>query len=148
MIELGSGHNTSTASPDAFFARWVDHATWPQWSPDTDWVRVDGPVAVGTTGTMKPAGGPKVRFTVTACEPGREYTDTTRLPGARLVFQHLAVPDGQGTELSVRVTMSGPMTWLWSRVMGGGFAESAQVDLDRLVTLVETEVAASGAAHG
>ncbi|WP_051551393.1 SRPBCC family protein [Nocardioides sp. URHA0020] len=144
-IELGRGRTSSTAHPDAFFARWIDHDSWPQWSPDTEWVRVEGPVRTGTRGRLKPAGGPAVRFTVSACEPGREYTDTTRLPGATLVFQHTAEPTEAGTELGVLVTMSGPLAWLWSRIMGGGFRESAQADLDRLVALVEAEAEAEAA---
>lgn len=136
-MELGRGHATSTATPDAYFARWIDHDTWPQWSPDTEWVRVDGPVEVGTTGVLKPRGGPKVKFVISACTPGREYTDTSRLPGAHLVFQHTVEPAEHGCELRVRVTMGGPLTFVWSRIMGGGFRESVTADLDRLVRIVE-----------
>ncbi len=137
MIELGLGHAISTASPDAYFARWIDHDTWPAWSPDTEWVRVDGPVQVGTRGVLKPKGAPKVKFIISACSPGREYTDTTLLPGARLVFQHTVEPAASGTELRVQITMRGPLTFLWSKIMGAGFRESAQADLDRLVRMVE-----------
>jgi len=136
-MELGRGTAHSTASPDAFFARWIEHATWPQWSPDTEWVQVDGPVAVGTRGVLKPKGGPKVKFVISACTPGREYTDTSLLPGAQLVFQHTVVPDQAGAQLQVRITMSGPLSLLWAKIMGGGFRDSAQADLDRLIGLVE-----------
>ncbi|PZS03330.1 MAG: hypothetical protein DLM56_09545 [Pseudonocardiales bacterium] len=137
MIELGRGAATSTAPPAAFFARWIDHDTWPAWSPDTEWVRVEGPVAVGTRGVLKPKGGPRVKFVISVCTPAQEYTDTTLLPGARLVFAHTVQADEQGSELRVRVTMRGPLAWLWAKIMGGGFRDSAQADLDRLVELVE-----------
>jgi len=94
-------------------------------------------VVVGTHGVLKPKGGPKVKFAISACIPGREYTDTSLLPGARLVFQHTVVADGVGSKLHVLVTMSGPLSWLWAKIMGGGFRHSAQADLDRLVDLVE-----------
>lgn len=137
MMELGRGHATSTATPDAFFARWIDHDTWSEWSPDTEWVRLDGPVEVGTHGVLKPKGGPKTKFVISACTPGREYTDTSRLPGARLVFRHTVEPAAPGCELHVQVTMDGPLAWVWAKILGGGFRESAQGDLDRLVRLVE-----------
>jgi hypothetical protein len=140
MIELGRGRATSTAAPQAFFEKWVDHDTWPTWSPDTEWVRVDGPVRTGTTGVLKPQGGPKVRFTISGCEPGREYTDTTKLPGATLVFRHTAAVTSDGTDLHVLVTIDGPLARLWAVVMGKGFRESAQADLDRLVAVVESPV--------
>ncbi|MEP6462626.1 MAG: hypothetical protein ABJC62_04270 [Frankiaceae bacterium] len=66
-MELGRGYATSTATPAAFFARWIDHDTWPEWSPDTEWVRLDGPVEVGTRGVLKPKGGPKAKFVISAC---------------------------------------------------------------------------------
>jgi len=66
---------------------------------------------------------------------GREYTDTSLLPGAQL-FQHTVVPDHAGAQLQVRITMSGPLSLLWAKIMGGGFRDSAQADPDRLVGLV------------
>lgn len=138
MIQLGRGATHSTASPAAYFARWVEHDTWPAWSPDTEWVRVDGPVAVGTHGVVKPKGAPRVKFVISACTPDREYTDTTVLPGAHLIFQHTVDPDTQGgSDLRVRITIEGPLAFVWAKVMGGGFRDSAQADLDRLVRLVE-----------
>jgi Polyketide cyclase / dehydrase and lipid transport len=137
MRTLGTGHAVSAAPAAGFFARWADHDSWPLWSPDTQWVRLDGPAALGTTGRLKPVGAPAVRFAITAFAPAREYTDTSRLPGATLVFQHTAEEGVDGTRLGVRVTMAGPLTPLWARILGDGFQESAQADLDRLVALVE-----------
>ena len=137
MIELGRGSATSTATPAAYFARWIDHDTWPTWDPDTEWVRVDGPVAVGARGVLKPKRGPKVKFVISACVPGSEYTDTALLPGAHLIFQHTVDRIEQGSDLRVLVTIEGPLAFLWAKVMGGGFRDSAQANLDRLVRLVE-----------
>jgi hypothetical protein len=139
MIELGQGHATSTASPANYYARWIQHDTWASWSPDTDWVRADHPLAVGSRGTMKPKGGPKLNFVVTTLEKDREYSDTTLLPGARLVFQHTARATEGQTDLGVRVWISGPLAFIWAKILGGGFRESAQADLDRLVRIVEEE---------
>jgi len=46
-------------------------------------------------------------------------------------------PAALGCELRVQVTMDGPLAFVWSKIMGGGFRESAQRDLDRLVAIVE-----------
>lgn len=138
MIELGYGSACSSAPAEAFVARWVDHATWPEWSPDTEWVRVDGPVREGARGQLKPKGGPKVRFEITAYDASRRYTDTSRLPGARLVFEHTAEPTATGTNLHVHVAISGPLARAWALTLGRGFRVSAQADLDRLVQIVES----------
>lgn len=141
MTVLAIASATSSAPASAFFARWIDHETWASWSPDTEWVTLDAPVTLGTTGTLKPAGGPKTRFTISALETDREYTDTSRLPGARLVFQHLATDTPEGTRLDVKVEITGPLAGLWARIMGGGFAESAPADLERLIAIVERATA-------
>jgi Polyketide cyclase / dehydrase and lipid transport len=133
MTTIAQAHITSAASPAAFFARWADMATWPQWNTDTAWVRLDGPFAQGATGVLKPKGGPKVRFEVAALVPGREFTDVSRLFGARLTFRHLVGRDEAGaTGVDVEVTLTGPLAPLWKAVLGKGIAASLQGDLDRL----------------
>jgi hypothetical protein len=137
MIQLATAHATSTADPGAFFAKWIDHSSWSDWSPGSEWAKIDGPVAVGTTGALKPKGGPKTKFTIGTVEPNQEYTDISNFPGARLTFQHLAERTDDRTELRVRVTIDGPLGWLWARILGGGFRTSVPADLNRLVALVE-----------
>ncbi len=68
VIELGTGNSVSSAIPAAFFARWIDHATWSAWNPDTEWVELDGPVALGTHGILKPVGGQKARFVISTLD--------------------------------------------------------------------------------
>jgi len=138
MIELASAARTSTAAPSAYFARWVDHRSWPEWSPDTEWVRVEGPVRAGTTGVLKPVGGPKTRFTISECEDDRVYTDVSALPGASLTFRHTVEPTASGSALTVRVWLTGPLARLWARTAFRGMSSSVPEDLDRLVAAVES----------
>lgn len=137
MIELASTTRTSAAEPAAYFARWTDHDSWSEWSPDTEWARVDGAVRVGAHGVLKPVGGPKAKFTVSECEKDRVYTDVSRLPGATLTFRHAVEPAASGSRLEVRVWVTGPMAWLWARTAFAGFSRSVPEDLDRLIALVE-----------
>jgi hypothetical protein len=137
MIVLGIAHATSTAPASAFFAKWIDHSSWPEWSPDTEWVTLDGPVALGAKGELKPAGGPRVKFTVSHYVEGKRYADSSRFPGATLVFDHSAESGDDSTVLRANATMSGPLAFLWARIIGPGFSASVPDDLDRLVKIVE-----------
>ena len=139
MITIATAHADSTAAASAFFARWADMDTWPEWNLDTEWVRRDGPFVEGCTGVLKPRGGPKVKFVVERLVPDREFVDVSLLLGARLRFDHVVTsrPDG-GCTVDVTVTMSGPLRWLWARILGNGFRASAQPDLDRLVNAAES----------
>jgi len=93
------------------------------------------PSGFGSTVTSRRV--PRVRFEITRLDPPREYTDTSRLPGARLMFRHTATESDDGTDLEVDVSISGPLARLWGATIGRGFRTSAQADLDRLVALVE-----------
>ena len=138
MLEIATAHVTSAAPPSAFFERWADTATWPEWNADTEWVRLDGPFAEGATGVLKPRGGPKVRFVVEVLVPDREFTDVSSLVGARLTFHHRVAADDRGsTTVDVAVTLSGPLARLWYLVMGRGIARTLQADLDRLAGVAE-----------
>jgi hypothetical protein len=130
---IATARITSTAPADAFFARWADMATWPEWNTDTAWVRLDGPFQAGATGVLKPKGGPDVKFVVAVLEPGREFTDVSLLAGAKLTFRHLVGRDAGGhTTVDVEVTLGGPLAFFWSMVLAKGIRNSLQADLDRL----------------
>lgn len=137
MIELASVTRSSIAAPAGYFARWIDHDSWPQWSPDTEWARVDGPVRQGARGQLKPVGGPRVKFTIAECERDHVYTDVSAVPGTTLTFRHTVEPTASGSTLTARVWLEGPMSWLWARTAFRGFAASVPEDLDRLIALVE-----------
>jgi hypothetical protein len=138
MTILGTASITSSATPAAFFERWADMATWPEWNTDTEWVRLDGPFEQGATGELKPAGGPKVRFVVERLVPGREFVDVSTLLGARLVFDHRVgtAPDGR-TRVSVEVRLTGPLAPLWRLILGKGVTASLRGDLERLAAVAE-----------
>jgi hypothetical protein len=137
MTTIASATVTSSAPPAAFFAEWADMASWPEWNLDTEWVRLDGPFVEGATGTLKPRGGPKVPFVVARLADGEEFTDVSRLLGARLTFRHLVSSQAGRTTVSVEVSMTGPLAPLWRLVLGTDLRASLRPDLDRLVERVE-----------
>ena len=138
MITVAEAHASSSAPPSAFFARWADMATWPEWNSDTEWVRLDGPFTAGSTGVLKPKGGPKVKFVIATLVADREFTDVSLLAGARLTFRHLIepLPEG-GSTVHVTVTLAGPLGRFWNLVLGKGLKASLRTDLGRLAIAAE-----------
>ena len=133
MKTIAAARLTTDLPAEAFFDRWADVATWPEWNTDTEWVRLDGPFRTGATGVLKPKGGPRTRFVVASLEPGREFTDVSQLAGAKLTFQHLISPEPDGRiTVAVQVTIEGPLTFFWNAVVGKGIARSLAGDLRRL----------------
>jgi len=132
MTTIASATITSSAAPAAFFAEWADMASWPEWNLDTEWVRLDGAFVEGATGQLKPKGGPKVRFEVARLVDGEEFTDVSRLIGARLTFRHLVSTGAGRTTVSVEVSMTGPLAPVWRLVLGKALRDSLEPDLERL----------------
>jgi Polyketide cyclase / dehydrase and lipid transport len=149
MITVAEAHASSSAPPSAFFARWADMTTWPEWNTDTEWVRLDGPFTAGSTGVLKPKGGPKVKFVIATLVADREFTDVSLLAGARLKFRHLIepLPDG-GSTVRVTVTLAGPLGWFWNLVLGKGLKASLGPDLGRLAIAAEARSGSTVAKAG
>ena len=141
MTVIASASATSTAPVSTFFARWADMDSWPEWNTDTEWVHLDGPFAAGATGTLKPKGGPRVRFEVTRLDD-EHFVDVSRMPGGRVTFAHRIAATDAGTRVEVTVSVDGPLGALWRRILGDGFRGSLQPDLDALVATAERDVAA------
>ena len=141
MTTIATASVTSTAPAAQFFALWADMATWPEWNTDTEWVKLDGPFVQGATGTLKPKGGPKVKFAVETLT-ATDFVDVSTLWGAKLTFDHHIVETAAGTEVSVTVRITGPLAKVWTMMMGGGLRKTAQSDLDSLVKAAEAKVAA------
>jgi hypothetical protein len=141
MTTICTATATSSAPPDAFFARWADMDTWPEWDEAVAWARLDGPFAAGSTGVLKPKGGPKVSFVIGTLVEGVEFTDVSSMPGARLRIRHLVSVEGRATRVDVDVSIEGPLAWLWRRAIGKGIASSTPVGLATLVTVAEADVA-------
>jgi hypothetical protein len=131
MTTFAEAEITSSAAPSAFFARWADMATWPEWNADTEWARLDGPFATGSTGVLKPRGGPKTKFVIAKVSE-EEFTDVSHLLGARLTFRHVVAVVPEGTRVRVAVSLTGPLTFLWNAILGKGIKESLQRDLEAL----------------
>ena len=142
MTTLATASATSSTSTSAFFARWADMATWPEWNTDTEWVRLDGPFVRGATGVLKPKGGPKVRFVVETLTDS-DFVDVSLLRGARLTFAHHIVAVDAGSRVEVAVSLDGPLSKFWSLVLGKGLKASLQRDLDLLVQTAEADEAAA-----
>ena len=133
------------------WAVWSDLPNWPTWDTAAEWVKPDQPgdvMVVGRTYLLKPRRGPKGRGTMTHVDPGRGYADVTPLFLCQLGFDHHVeeLPDGRGVSITHRVTLSGPMTFLFRKVLGERIAAGTPAVMDNLVTRAAKTPPAAGVA--
>ncbi len=128
-FRLGTGHSAA-----AVFALWAAPASWPTWDPEVRSVTFDGPATLGATGRLRPRSGPTSSFTITDLRPDRVLTNSGRLPGARLVFEHVVEPDAAGSTVTVTVGLQGPLAPVLARLMGRGMAGAARSSVEGLLS--------------
>ena len=87
------------APADVVWSVYSDVERWPAWTDSVTSVALQhpGPLAVGSRATIKQPRLPKVEWTVTALDAGREWVWENRSPGAVSVAAHSvrALDDGR-----------------------------------------------------
>ncbi len=125
------------APPEAIWRLWADVGNWKEWDPGVEDSSIDGPFAQGTRYKLKPKGGPKVTAVLTEVRPGEGFSDHTRLPLANLDFFHEMERVGEGTRVSHWAEISGPLSFVFARLMGRSFEKGLPETVRNLARLAE-----------
>jgi uncharacterized membrane protein len=106
---------TIDAPPAKVWALLVDIESWPSWtrSVDTATRGESGPLAVGSTATVKQPKLPASRWVVTELEPERNFTWVSKAPGVTSTGTHRVEPaPSGGSVVTLTLAQSGPLAWL------------------------------------
>ncbi len=97
------------AAPAAVWAVMTDVERWPEWTESMRSVKrlEAGDFGLGSTVHVEAKGAPASVFTVSEFTPGRSFTWDTRTRGISASASHLIEPDGDGSNVTLGVTMSG-----------------------------------------
>src|ERR1043165_6494085 len=91
----------TSATPDRVWRVWSDVNTWPEWNPDMKESRLDGPLQVGTTGTINTRSGGRHDVVVTHLEPGTSFElESSAMPMTRLAIRATVTPVAGGSRIS------------------------------------------------
>jgi len=129
---------TTAATAEQLWAHYADPPRWPEWDHEAVHVTVNGPMAAGTTGTLKPRNGPRVKFRFVDVRPLAGFTDVSRLPLARLTFAHRIEPTAGGCRISHAVAITGPLSPLFGRVIGRNIEANLPAAMRALARLAES----------
>ena len=131
----------SAAAKEDVWPRYVDVANWREWSVEgVEWSRLDGPFEVGTTGKSKPPGWlPAGSFRLDAVVEEQMFGSETKLPGARLRFEHIIEPAGAGVTITHRAKLDGPLARLWLPLMRKSIEGGLPPGVERLATMAAAD---------
>lgn len=125
-----------TAPASAVWALWSDTATWPDWDPSVVAVSLEGPFAVGTTGTMTLTGPFDVPVSLEVVETGARYLDQLTMGELVIRIDHVVVDLESGCEVTVSTTITGP----GAGGVGPMVTAEAPQAMARLVALAEASL--------
>ena len=131
----------SAATKENVWPRYVDVANWREWSVEgVEWSRLDGPFEVGSTGKSKPPGRlPAGSFRVDAVVPNEMFRSETKLPGARLLFEHIIEPADEGVTITHRAILDGPLARLWRPVLRKSIERGLPPGVERLAAMAAAD---------
>jgi Polyketide cyclase / dehydrase and lipid transport len=129
----------TTASPEAVWALWADVPNWNRWDHEVQSSELGGPLTAGSSGLIKPKGGPKTRFVVVSAETNRAFHDRSQLPFAQLDFMHRMDVRADCVMVSHRVEMSGPLTFLFNQLFGKKIKAGLPLAMANLVAMAEAQ---------
>jgi hypothetical protein len=122
--------------PEMVWAVWSNVDNRPAWDEDTLWAKANGPFENGTTITFKPKGWPKtVSMKIIECTPNQSFTDHTTFFGCHLYGKHHMEVVADGLKLTTTITLKGPLTWLWRKIVGEDIVKTLPKQTDMLIRL-------------
>jgi hypothetical protein len=118
---------------------------WPGWNAGTEWVRLDGPFAVGTAGTMKVPDQEPFNFRLIAVGPDG-FEDETPVPDAGIVVRvrhSVEAVDDSTVRITYRTTIDGPAADTVGPVIGPEITADFPSVLDALVARAQALITTS-----
>ncbi len=120
-------------SSEAVWQVWRDVNRWTEWHDDIDLCGMEGEFELGNSFRFKPKGGPEFRIVIVDLRPGRSFTDVTRFWGARMYDAHEVEAIPGGVRITGTITVQGPLSFLWTRLVAANVAASAPAEMEAAV---------------
>jgi hypothetical protein len=123
---------TSTLAPEDIWPVIANIAGWAEVDHNIDRICIDKPAAVGVRFTLKPKGGPTLKFIIGDFTPPGCYSDICKLPFASMKTLH-TLQAGDVTAIRVDIQITGPLAKLWGIIVGRKHAAGLPAQTQRIL---------------
>lgn len=131
-------HQVKTkVSPNTIWQLWEDVENWNTWDDGIEFSKIDGPFKTGTTGTLKPKGGPVIRTKLSHVEPGNMFTDESKLPMARIIFTHTLSQAENATIVTHQIEIKGLLSYLFFFLIGRKMKQNLPSEMEKMIKKAE-----------
>ena len=116
---------------DSAWEKLVDWKRMPEWDIFIDDINFDGPLKLGSVGTMKSRDGHTYSLQVTGFNPKKDYSDELSIMGSTFVFFH-GLSEKSAGEITMRFTISakGLIAFIFSYPIKNAFAQKLPILMD------------------
>jgi uncharacterized protein YndB with AHSA1/START domain len=120
----------TVAPPTRVWDALTDVESWPEWISSYHSVKRldDGPLAVGSRAEVRQPGLATATYTVTALEPGREFTWESTAAGVRTTARHVVEPSDGGTRIRLSLRQTGALAGVVGVLLGGKIRRFLQLE--------------------
>jgi hypothetical protein len=114
---------------EAVWQRWTDVNHWHEWIPNVESCQLEKPFVSGSSFILKPKGSPSMTVELLNVKRDHSFTGCTRFFGATMYDIHEMHQDPQGIRLTVTLKVTGPLGFLWRKLV----AEKIEANLPILL---------------
>jgi uncharacterized protein YndB with AHSA1/START domain len=114
MDLIGSAQAHAAADPQRVWDCLVDGRRWHEWSPASDWMVLEGPLAAGEFVTVKRKRGRQTAFRIETAEAPHRFSLVLSFgPAAQMRIAWTLEPEGSGTLIRQTIETGGRLRrWL------------------------------------
>lgn len=118
---------------------WIDVNNWPKWDTELKYCDLKDEFSEGSQFILKPKRGPKVRLWLSEVVPNVKFTDYCKFFGAMMYDEHVLEETPEGVKITNTITVKGPFTFLWTKLVAKDVAKAIPNQTDNLVKYVRSK---------
>lgn len=122
-----------TSAVDKVWSLWTDVDSWAKWDKGLKKAQLDGPMTIGTRGTVVDNNDRASRFEVIKIKPGESFVYEIRLPGGRM----LVIREIDEENITHRVMFTGISKTFFGALVGRPNMELIGPTVDAVIELAE-----------
>lgn len=125
------------ASPESIWRLWSDVSRWGDWDDEVASARLYGDFILSQIGDIKPKNGPIAKMKIVELTILQSFSTTTKLPFARMRFDHAMEKRDDRLSVTHRIVLSGPLGFFFACVLGKNLAKGLESALPKLISIAE-----------
>ena len=118
---------------------WADVNNWPKWDNELEYCKMVNKFTESNQFILKPKGGPKVTITLSEVKPNEKFTDYCKFFGATMYDAHYLEETPEGLRIGSKITVTGPLSFIWVNLVAKNVANSVPKQMDALVNLARAQ---------